>query len=182
MNTILVIMNEHGAPEVISDSAEPVNVILMETSLLSTSDVNLDDMEYMANSAVSRCDTDLVNKVIAQRANQITENPMAGFHRQDTLTGVYTSRWEEGDVETRCTLNLPSLALTVETSEEGVDFQQHNYDTAAFTINGHEYPFMAEDGELTLESKEMLCTILMDTPSFMIWHTQLMQTLQQLQS
>lgn len=147
MTTLLVIMNEHGAPTVISDSDTPVNVIFMESSMLSHNDVFIDGEGYLVNEATSSYEPKKVRDIIQQR-------------HANCIAGVYTSHFEEGDIETTALLDLNTFILNITVSDQGDQFECHQFSDFTFELDGRSYTLLADNDELADESIGILKSLL----------------------
>lgn len=173
MQTILVILDQHGAPQVISNTADEVCVIFLEPSELATTDVQMNGSEYTATSAVSTHDAKLIENV----RRQYTENKAEALPAQSRLKGVYTSYWQEGTVETSCSFSLSSLELHVDTTEEGSDYEHHMHDMVCLDVGGLKTPLAAEDGEITDVCRRSFYKLLLKNPAYSAFHEKIRQAL-----
>lgn len=67
--------------------------------------------------------------------------------------GIYTSHWEEGNIDTAGTLSLtPPFSVKAAVSISGDDYEHHIKDTFTCRIAGVEYVLDVEDDALTADS------------------------------
>lgn len=85
----------------------------------------------------------------------------------DSIAAEYVSYWAEGAVHTDCRIHLPDLLLDVTVDDGDSDeYEHHERDEVNVVVNGTELCLVAEDGELTDESKLALIGALYHDPQY----------------